>query len=688
MEQKTKNSRCLKYNFKAILKNNEFIERRFSLKMFFMCIFLMMAFVTFGQKAQLKKADSFFGRGEYYEALLLYNQVVAEGHKLDIPTQIKVGHCYYNLNNIDRAFEIFMGLEDKLFGKDLFVYASTAHKVGFYSGAIDLYKKVRPQMVERQSQIDEMIRACEWAEKNQTFIPNVRVNPSSLLTFGQSFGIQYYDKGVVYSSASEAPAKSKKEKTDKQGMNFLNLYYSEVSPADGEITGKGRLFSENLKFNFHVGAISFTPDMKQMYYTKTVRVKGGDSKLKIYRVTHNGRDWVNEEEISINSNTSDNAHPAVSPDGKLLYFVSNRPGGYGGKDLYVAEIRANGSFGTVRNLGPDVNTFGDEMYPYVSKDNILYFSSDGHIGFGGLDIFKAEFVKGEWTNVENMMMPFNSNKDDFGYVIDPNNPRFGFISSNKLGNGSTDAIFYVRYSEEEVKKEEPIDTEDIIIESVMTSGFPSSFKAKLTSTFSNEPVSGASFVIKDSFTGNIIAQVVSDANGQIDVAIPDKYKNDNQEFEINISKSGEFQPKTIFPSIQEVKDFLQSGISMTPIFKEQGLNEIGESIVYYVGNEITPDGFKMLDKVAAYLLNNPHVVIKLNGHTEARGDRAVNLNTSQSMAEKAEKYLISKGVSSDNIIPRGYGERYIINRCVRGKVCSDKEHLENRRIDVVVWRFK
>ena len=677
-------------NMENSLKAGSFIHKKFSLRTIFLFTFMMMAFVTFGQKSELKKADSFFNRGEYYEALQLYNKVVADGHKLEISTQIKVGHCYYNLNNIDRAFEIFMGLEDKLFGKDLFTYASAAHKFGFYSGAIELYKKARPQMVERQSQIDEMIRACEWAEKNQTFVPNVRVNPSSLLTFGQSFGIQYYDKGVVYSSASEAPSNSKKEKTDKQGMNFLNLYYSDVSPEDGEISGKGRLFSENLKFNFHVGAITFTPDMKQMYYTKTVRVKGGESRLKIYRVTHNGRDWVNEEEISINSNTSDNAHPAISPDGKLLYFVSNRPGGYGGKDIYVAEIRANGGFGTVRNLGPDVNTFGDEMYPYVSKDNVLFFSSDGHIGFGGLDLFKAEFVLGEWTNVENMMMPFNSNKDDFGYVIDPNNPRFGFLSSNKLGNGSNDAIFYVRYSEEEIKKEEPVinELEDIIIESVLTSGLPSSFKTKVTSTFSNEPVSNASFVIKDTFTGNIVAQGVSNANGLIDVAIPEKFINDSQEFEITISKTGDFQQKKVIASIQELTDFAQAGISMTPIFKEQGLNEIGESPVYYVGNEITPDGFKMLDKVAAYLLNNPRVVIKLNGHTEARGNKATNLNTSQTMAEKAEKYLISKGVPADNIIPRGYGERYPANHCVRGKVCSDKEHLENRRIEVVVWKFK
>ena len=694
-QEETNKSSCLESVFYVLKRKTVLVRKKFSLRMLLVYSFLMLTFVTWGQKAELKKADALYVRGEYYEALKLYNQVKDLGQTFDLKTQIKVGHCYYNLNNIDTAFEIFYELNEqgKLSGYDLFIYALSAHKFGFYSEAIERYQQVRPQLPDKQSQIDEFIRACEWAEDNKTFDPDrVRVNPSTLLTFGQSFGIQYYDKGVVYSSASEdpAPKKSKKEQIDKQGMNFLNLYYSDIDGATGEVTGKGHLFSKNLVFDFHVGAISFTPDNKYLYYTKTVRLKkGGESRLKIYIVTFNGRDWVNEQEISINSNTFDNAHPAVSPDGKLLYFVSNRPGGYGGKDLYVVERKPNGEYGSVRNLGPEVNTFGDEMYPYVSKDNILYFASDGHIGFGGLDLFKSEFVDGEWKNVENMMMPFNSNKDDFGYVINPDNPRFGFISTNRTGNGSNDVIFYVRYSEEEMlKKDEPThsdDDEHLI--SGAQKGFPSSFITKLSSTFNNEIVSGATIVIKDAFTGNIVAQGVSDANGQISLVIPDQYKIKDQEFEITISKSGEFQPKTIISTISEISDFENNGISLTPIFKDKALNELSESIPY-IGTEITAEGYKVLDKVAAYLLNNKHVVIKLNGHTECRGNKALNLSTSQSMAEKAEKYLIAKGVPSDNIIPRGYGERYLKNRCLRGKVCSEQEHLENRRIDVVVWRFK
>jgi len=643
---------------------------------------LMISIAVFGQNSQLKKADAFYARGEYYEALKLYNEVKNAGHKLDIPTQIKMGRCYYNLNNIETAYGIFEELEDYLRGEDLFIYASTAHKIGFYSGAVELYKKVRPQMAGRQSQIDEMIKACEWADKNMTFVPGVTVNPSSLFISGQSFGIQYYDKGVVYSSAIEDPkAKSKKTKTDKQGMTFLNLFYSDLS--DGQVSSKKRLFSNNLKFDFHVGAISFTSDMKTMYYTKTVRVKGGNSRLKIYKVTHNGRDWVNEKEVEFNSNEYDNAHPAVSPDDKYLYFVSNRPGGYGGKDLYVVERKPNGTYGTPRNLGPNVNTFGDEMFPYISKDNVLYFSSDGHIGFGGLDIFRAENVNGEWKNVKNMMQPFNSEKDDFGYVIDPTNPLYGFLSSNRTGTGVNDVIFYVLYNEELMKKNE----EKTMTSTETKSELPANFITKILSTFNNEPVVGATIVIKDSFTESVVVQGVSGNAGIVSLVIPENFKSKSQEFEIIVSKSNEYQTKRLIVNITEFEDFAQSGIILTPIFNEKDLNDIGEIIIPYRGNEITPAGFSELDRLVVFMKRNPHVVVKLNGHTEARGDQTANLNTSQAMAEKAKQYLLSKGIPSENVIPRGYAERYIKNKCKRGIYCSDSEHLVNRRIEVVVWRF-
>jgi hypothetical protein len=673
------------------------------LKCYTILFFVFIAFAAVGQKVDLKKADAFYSRGEYFKALEIYKQAERARLPLDIETKKRIARSYYYRNDIDNAFEKFTEIMDDLTGHDVFLYANTNHRFGFYEGAIEWYEKAI-KAGENPIVINELIKGCKWAEANSDFLP-LLVNPSTLLTFGQSFGIQYYRDGVVYSSALEGKAG---KNVDKQGMSFLNLYYSDIQ--NGEIQEGKRLFSENLVFPFHVGAISFTSDYNTMYFTRSVLVKNRDV-LKIFSVQYDGKQWGKPVELPINSNDYDCAMPAVSPDDKFLYFVSNKKGGQGGKDLYVAEIKRGNSFGEVRNLGPNVNTFGDEVFPVVSKENVLYFSSDGHYGFGGLDIFSAEFVNGEWQNVKNMLLPYNSNYDDFGYVIDPKDISRGFLSSNRAGDRTNDVIFYVRppiKSEEKVDDteirtvaglenlrkddvvEQPKDEPVVVVEPATVdalSKFPTHLGSLLTSTFNGSAVDGARIVVRDPATGRIIGEVVSDASGRFNIAIGDEYRKEDMEFEVEISKGNDFKPKKVIVSIHEFEDFRKSGIALTPIFNDVVLDDMSEMVIPYVDNEITSDGYLVLDRLAAYLLSNPRVVVKLNGHTEARGNRFINLTISQQVAEKAEMYLKSKGVPDENMIPRGYAERYLINKCKRGKICSDAEHLQNRRVEVVVWKM-
>lgn len=670
---------------------------------------LLIAPMNLSGQSALRRAISQFERGEYYEALQYYKSLMDNDYKFDVEDRIRIAHCYYQLNNIDEALNIFLELEEEghqLSGYDLFVYAAVVHRFGFYDGAIELYQRARPQNPRLQSQIDELIASCEWALENDVYLTNVRVNPSSINTYGQSFGVQYYGDGIVYSSASSADSKNK----DKQGKSFLSLYYSEM--ANDQITST-KLFSKNLLFPYHIGAISFTSDYKTMYYTKTVRIKGGDSRVKIYSVVWDGKDWINEREVPFNSDDFDNAYPAVSPDDKYLYFSSNRPSGYGRTDIWRVERKPNRTYGSPSNLGPRVNTFGDERYPFISKDNVLYFASDGHPGFGGLDLFKATFEGGIWSNVQNMLRPFNSEKDDFGYVINPKDPQKGFISTNRLGAEGEDYIFYVQYLDEEpqvvvpepepepevveVEVVEPVQKPDPVIEVVETkpvveepkidlSIFPSSLAGQVLSTFNGTALGDVNIVLADAFTGTVVGRATSSGNGRFSITIPDSYRREGQEFEISMSKP-DYNTRKFTANIMDLNEIAATGFSLTPIFKEADLNELSGIVIPYVGDDITPDGYNILDRVAAYLLANPNVVIKLNGHTDARGDRLNNLNISQRIAEKAEEYLLKKSVPDENIIPRGYGERYILNKCRRGKLCSDEEHLENRRVEVVVWRF-
>ena len=648
------------------------------------------------QKKEFKKGESFFDRGEYYQALENFLLAKDAGMEFTVEDNKKLARCYYYLNDVDKAFELFSELADKLTGHDIFLYASTQHKFGFYDGAIEWYEKAQKEG-ENPVQINELIKSCQWANENQQLKP-YRVNPSTIGTFGQSFGIAYYKNGVVYSSANED--KSSKD-VDKQGRSFLNLYYSDI--VDGQIQEGKRLFSKNLVFPYHVGAISFSSDFNTMYYTKSVRVRGGKSVLKIYSVEYDGNDWGNETELSINSDSYDCAHPAVSRDNKFLYFVSNKTGGggYGGTDIYYAEIKGKNQFGKVENLGRDINTFGDERFPVINVDNKLYFSSDGHDGFGGLDIYSAEYIHGKWTNVVNLGRPFNSNYDDFGFVMDPNNPDKGFLSSNNFGDHKSDVIFYVEPRIEEkkidedvvpiaglemikqVQVEEPVtvpetETPTIITEKVV-------FVSTIINTANNQPVPGVTVTLKDANSGEQVGQVVSDKNGAFIIEIPEKYTGEFQEFEIELSKGSDFKSRNIIVNIQEFEELRQNGITLTPIFNDTVLDDISRMTIPYVGNEITEEGYQILDKLAVYLANNPGIVVKLNGHTDARGNRYNNLTISQTITEKAKKYVESKGVNGDQMIPRGYGERYLVNRCQRGKYCDEAEHLKNRRIEVVVW---
>jgi len=664
--------------------------------LFLIILFLSLSSLLHAQKSEINKGDKEFKKEEYFRALEYYNIAKEKGAKFSVDVLKKIAYCYYYQNDIDKAFEAFTALELQLKPEDYFIYASTIHKFGFYQGAIEWYNKAKKEGGANPIQVNELIKSCKWAEANSQLNADIRVTPSTLLTFGQSFGIQYYKDGVVYSSASEVNAK----KLDKTGKAFLNLFYSEIK--DGEIVdGTSKPLSKNLMFDYHVGATAFTSDYKTLYYTKIVRAKGGQDLLKIFSVRFNGKDWVDETELSINSNDYDVAHPAVSPDDKYLYFVSNMRGSMGGTDIYRAERKSNGGFGTPVNLGREINTYGDERFPFISKSNKLYFASDGHIGFGGLDIFEATMGdNGKWGNVTNLMKPINSNYDDFGYVIDPKDSTRGFLSSNNFGDHTKDVIFIVEPRRKKESSEEDsapiagleniVSNDESVAENtgVDLSQFPAALTPLFTSTFNGTVIEGVHVVVNDANTGDVVGEGDTDASGRVNIVIPDNYKNDQQEFEIKMSKEGEYISKRMIVNIMELEDVNNNGLLMTPVFNDSVLDEISGMVIPYVGTKITEEGLQLLDKLAALLKSNPNIVIKLNGHTDSRGNRYNNLNLSQDISEKAEQVLIGKGVKDENIIPRGYGERYLINKCKRGVYCSDQEHLKNRRIEVVVWKIK
>jgi len=911
----------------------------------FIILFLFVSLIVVG-KDIYTKGDLLYKKGDYFLALEDYKSFKPKKED-EAPIQIRIARCYYQLNRMEEAYKTFYDYSDSLRGEDVYMYATALNKTGNYKEAIKWYYNVPKELADTLN-VKEQINSCRWAMRTNTSVP-VELKPTRLADLGQSFGIQYYKTGVVFSAPD-----NKSKNVDNHGLGFQNLYYSDLR--NNEIAPTQKKFSSELKFPYHVGAISFSHNYTRMYYTKTLRIKGNKSILKILSSSYDPKinDWVNETVLPFNSDSYSCAHPAISPDNKYLYFTSDMPNGYGGKDLYRVMILDNNMYGKVENLGPQINTFGDEMFPFVGSDNTLYFSSNGHAGFGCLDVFKTSFVDGKWTEPENMMPPINSSYDDFAYTINPNDKNTGFISSDRgnrpdviyainaikkapiklstslenandgspIANGNVSVIdantgteigkaesdkfgafevpipedyrdnnhpLTIKASQNDYETKEmkvpaskiqdinnrriplkpknenlpeslsttltdiydrsPIigkkvtlkdkntdqfigqtlsdssgvvnidipnefrkSDQDFNIELAKGQGYPDQkltvsmaeldyikkkgidlkpekteipayFSSRLTSTIDNKPIANAKINLKDSKTGEFIGKTTTDADGNFSIQIPDKYKKDGslfnleianipgfldekldvsiyniqklmnsgiklkpqdkfsvevastlttsyngepisnatvtikdaktgaklgetiskadgsfnlfisdvyrgaKDFIIEVKKEDKFAQKTILTSIEDLSNMKKDGISLTPIFNDKMLDEINIMVVPHDRKKITQIGYLTLDKLAQYMKSNPKIVIRLNGHTDVRGERYENLSVSQEMADTAKKYLVSKGVQDGNIIARGYGDRYVINKCRRGQECSLTDHMQNNRVQIVVWKI-
>ena len=679
---------------------------------------------TQAQKKELRKANSAYEAEEYYYSTVYYKQATELGAVLGLDDKKQLARAYFFINKIGDAFEIYEPIHDDLSDLDIFYYAQVLHRFGLYEDAIEWYDKAKktgefPDGVT-VLHVNEMIECCRWAEANQSSYADYIVNPEgALVNMGQSFGIQILGDKIVYSYGS--PENQNKDRT---GNPFLNLYVSDLEDYR-VVAGSSRVFSQNLIFPYHVGAISFTSDKKHMFITKTVYVDKIPM-LKIYVLDYDGSDWVNERVIEFDNDDFDFAHPCVSPDDKYLYFVSNMPNNtkfygksvrnFGGKDIYRAQFSSDvNHFSKVENLGDEINTYGDEVYPVINPDGCLYFSSNARKGFGGLDIFAAEQIDGKWQNARNILKPFNTNVDDFSYVMFPDNQDYGFLSSNNVDGYGEDKIWYVKKKEvtSQVAVEAPpvfgadglifdgesLDAvnvsqqlEEPVVDSQPVEPVQESVSAPLmvdlatsvSSTYNNEIISGARIVIRDEESDSQIASVSTGVDGKASLQLSSSDVSGDNEVIIVISKEG-FNEKTVQASKDELTAMCKEGFKLTPIFNDQVLDDISGMSVQY-DNDLDDNAKSTLDKLAAYLLQNPSITVKLNGHTEAKGNRYQNLTISTQMAEKAKAYVVSKGVNPDQLIPRGYGERYLLNRCHRGVYCDASMHKINRRIEVVVWK--
>lgn len=401
-------------------------------------IWVSVTAVAWGQS----RADKLFERGDYLEALKIYQKEMeslggSESEKADL-LKMRVANCFFHLNDVVRAGQVYKMVNPDLLGaEDLTCYAITLLHAGDYEKAasqIELAESLGadPIVVERVK------GSCQFAAVVAREKPIYAANKTKIDFAGFSSGVTYYKGRSVILAA---PGTGENAVKDSRGYKVTRLYNA-VFTGDGT---SGRLlpFADELADKYHIGAVTFTKDYKRIYYTRTILKKDGTSILKLMTAEEEGGKWGHVEELSINSDDYSCAHPCLYRD-SLLFFVSDMPGGLGGKDIYMTEIRG-AQCGEIRNLGTQINTMSDELFPFMAEDGKLYFASNGHIGLGGLDVFVSQMdPDGSWEQPQNMGRPINSSMDDFALVFRDTDCTDGYVSSNRGGTGYNDFLYALK----------------------------------------------------------------------------------------------------------------------------------------------------------------------------------------------------------------------------------------------------
>jgi outer membrane protein OmpA-like peptidoglycan-associated protein len=350
----------------------------------------------------------------------------------------------------------------------------------------------------------------------------------------------------------------------------------------------------------------------------------------------------------------------------MLYFSSDRPGGFGDSDLYVASINEDGSIGQAKNLGKEINTGGKETFPFVSAENELYFSSDGHFGLGGLDVFYVKIKDKAFGNLLNIGEPVNSSADDFAFGINDTTKR-GFISSNR---SQTEGKFVY----------------DNIYSFVETTPIQDPYLANIdgyvTDKQTGKPLQNTSITLTDS-KGEIYAQLRTDDKGyyQIETNKIETYfikaEKEGYDTDEKVSKPN-LETQQIDFQLQQNKVNIEPGTDLSKV--------LNIPIIYFDFDKwnIRPDAQVELEKVFAALKEYPQLKLNIRSHTDSRGNDAYNKALSIRRAKSTLDYLVSKGIDSSRLKSEGLGESELVNNCANGIPCSVKEHQKNRRSEFIV----
>jgi len=596
-----------------------------------------------------KKAQKNFDRGKYEKTISYYRGVLNKQPN-NPKANYFVGESYRLSNRIKEAEPFYAKAKGRGSKKDStsLYYAKALQANGKYDEAKKELEELAASASDNEKLKDRAKKEIQGLEylstiggkKNYYTVKNLEAINTPYADYGPA-----YSNSELYFASSRANSKI----YEASGTPFTDLYQVDTKGANVDVSTL-KAMPDGININdVNTGSITFSADGKLMVFARgnTGKKKGGkDVDLFLSRF-RNGA-WTPGTPININTPDYWESTPSISPDGRTLYFSSNRKGGYGGLDLYSAQMDSRGRFGKVRNLGPDINTAGDELFPYIAENGKLYFSSDGHPGYGMLDMFVVNRLNGR-NSVDNLGPTMNSTGDDFGLFLFK--PDRGFFTSNRDGGKGDDDIYTF-------KNDDP----NLRVVNYTLQGVTYSLKKDST-----REVLADTKISLLSENGDVMQDFTTGNDGKFLFRV---FENEN--YFLLGERDGYITKRQMFTTVgksvplESLKELVTNITFDTLMILDRKAKNIIVRLknIYFEYNkaDINKDAAKELDGLVQLLEDNPEIKIEMGSHTDSVASEVYNLDLSQRRAESTVNYLIRKGIDPKRLEAKGYGESKPIAR--------------------------
>lgn len=610
-------------------------------------IFLVIVVLLLAACSAEKKATKAFHLGKYQTAIDLYKESLQKNPN-DGRANFLVAESYRLSNRLKEAEPYYAKAAGTGINSDSvkFYYGQSLEANGKYNEARKVWQEVVAEArVEKLKQrAHDEIAGLDYLQKLNEKPSYYRVKNLELVNSPASEYAPVHLNDELYFTSSRGNGKV----YEATGTPFTDIYKVTSRGAIVDLATLSPLPEGINNESINDGCVTFTPDGKIMVFAKGNSGKRkGSNDVNLYLTRFRNGAWSEPVPLNINDPEAWDSSPAFSQDGRTLYFASNRRGrgrnmaGYGGTDLYSAVMDSRGRFSRIKNLGPEINTPGNELFPYVAEDAKLYFASDGHPGYGGLDIFVVKRANGK-TVIENLGQPVNSTGDDFGIFLFKADR--GFFTSNREGGKGDDDIYTF------INEDPDLKVVNYYLQGITYT--PDSTGLKVLPNTRVSLMDAQGDLMQDYVTGTdgkFFFRVYENEDYAL-VGQTDGYLVKRQSYS---TRGRGVDPQTLTQLVTNVT------LDTTLVLEKMELNKVFvlENIYYDLDSaNIRSDAARELDKLVQILVDNPEIRIELSSHTDSIASVEYNLNLSQRRAQSAVNYMIQRGISPDRMVAKGYGE--------------------------------